>query len=222
MAIRQEIRNNDPTDYQTINFNPLNFRTTFNVCSFQDKLNFANTGLSAAYKELFQPVSKISSSTEPYGEIVEGYLASDPERGSVGNVYNSKEPKYYSNWFSYLNPYNPTTKTYTIDSKFVEETLRIQEKYYPNGVEPLHIAFDSFFDQFGGSRSLSITPVIDIDPTIPPFMNVYFHAKKISNEIKNKTGLNLTETKLPVGMKDLKKEKQQLKIGSKSSLTMVI
>lgn len=228
MAPRLQIVYNDPTNsgtYPTINFNPLTYRDAFNACSFQNKLNFANSGLSGAYKQLFRPVPKISSYEVPYNmpmERVESYIAFDSERGTQGHAYNPKEPVPKADWFTYLNPYNPSTRTYDIDGKFAEETLRIQNKYYPQGVSFCHPAFHPYFDQFGGSRSEQITPVVDIDPTIPPVMNMYFHVKKIGAEIKAKSGSSLVQQKLPPGIRSLQESTTPVKTIPETTLIVEI
>ena len=201
---------NDIETYPVINFKPT--ADTWNVCSFQDKFSFANIGLSGAYKALFTPVPKISNENSPGTDslVTNAYRAYDPERDTYGNVYNSKEPKPEPNWFSNLNPYDPVTKQYKIAPNMANTIKTIEAKYYPNGVPSPHPAFDPYFDRFGGSRSGNIVPVIDINPKIPPFMNMYFHMKAISNQIKD-DGSKLVQSQLPLGIESFADATQKMK-----------
>jgi len=159
-----------------ISFKPT--RTTYNVCQFQNRLNFANEGLSAAYRDFWKPVPRIE------------------------NVFQQTLPDKQPNWFDELIPYDADTNTYKISSRFQTNAENIQTGYFPNRQYALHPALNPYWDSVGGFRQ-GRTPVFEIDPTLPPFMNNYLVYKKWSNILK---GTFIVSEEIPDTVKNEYKE----------------
>lgn len=152
-----------------ISFRPTN--ASFHPCSFELKINEANAGLSAAFRELWTKVEDVSN-----------------------NLYQESPPQAQENWFSEL-------LNTRIDSGITRQYKAIQDKYHPERVYAVHPALDPYWyqpDSFYGAvrggtrkglRDPYYRPVIEINPNIPPVVNLFNHYKQISDELLGKSSL---------------------------------
>jgi hypothetical protein len=140
-----------------------------NPCSFELKLDFANAGLSAEYRELWTKVQNVS-----------------------GNLYQESPPPPQTKWFSEL-------MDFTVDSEISNKYKTLQDKYHPDRIYPLHPALNPIWyqpDSFYGSprgqtrkglRDPYYRPVVEINPSLPPLINLFNKYKSISDELTGKS-----------------------------------
>jgi hypothetical protein len=185
------------TDGADINGPGIVFRNVENsqfhqACSFEDKLNNANAGICGAYKELWTKV--------PYVQKV---------------LYREDPAPPQDNWFSEL-------MNFEISSDIANQYKTLQDKYHPTREYALHPALSSAFympdENYGserggvrkGFRDSYYRPIIDLDITIPPFMNLYFHYLEVSAKLKAENILPVPEDRTSLSEKDKPVEKLRM------------
>jgi hypothetical protein len=144
-------------------------RAAGNQCVFETKLNAANAGLSGAYRQLWTKVPHVQN-----------------------EIYQSDPPPSQTNWFTEL-------MSFTFDPGITSSYKAIQDKYHPTREYALHPALHSGFylpdSEYGtprgsvrkGLRDPYYRPILDLDVTVPPFINLYKHYKIVSSRIKGES-----------------------------------
>jgi len=180
-------------------------RTGSQPCAFQNRLNFANAGLSAAYKEFWKPVPRITPRP---------YISGD------SGIFIPELPEKEENWFDALIPIDVFTQEYSIRSDFKDEADRIQNYYNPNKQYALHPALAAHWDSTGGSRNENNISVFEINPNFSPQINLYLNYKRISRILK---GESLVEQKIPKEAKiNIKQQTDYPKVAPQKTISIKI
>lgn len=139
------------------------------ACVFETKLNGTNAGICGAFKELWTKVPKIEKI-----------------------LYKEDPPAPQPNWFSEL-------LNFTIDPNIAVDYKALQDKYHPTREYALHPALSSIFyhpDSDYGSNRGSVRkglrdpyyrPILDLDITVPPFVNLYNHYKAVQRRLNEES-----------------------------------